>query len=411
MQTTWDNASYRVVFMTLLLLLFATGMSEGARAGTTTSKEAKTNTKAVGAQAIKPVIVKRSKAAKAKKSTRPASRHSVKAKPAKATSVKSARSAASATLATQHGPRVVHRQNLRTVAYTPGAVASGAAAGLASLPIHPEPNTNDIIVHRGDAAPAVEPLTSRAMLRSEVAFVQDLDTDAVLYDKNSDEVRPIASISKLMTALVVAESGLPMKQVLQISDADVDRVRYSRSRLPVGTELTRADMLHLALMSSENRAAHALGRYYPGGMPAFVRAMNDKARSLGMRNTHFVEPTGLSADNVSTPRDLVHLLRATSEHPLIRRYTTHDKYAVDVGRGRQLTYNNTNRLVKNANWDIQISKTGFINEAGECLVMLTRIDNRDVAIVLLNASGRYTRIEDAVRVRSLVENGSGLAML
>jgi D-alanyl-D-alanine endopeptidase (penicillin-binding protein 7) len=407
MQTTWDNASYRVVFMTLLLLLFAVGMSEGARAGTTASKEAKTSTKAAGAQAIKPVIVKRSKAAKAKKSTRAASRHSVKAIPSEATRVKRTRSTASVAHDTPpHSPRVVHRQNLRTVAYTPGA-----AAALATLPIHPEPDTNDIVVYREEAAPTVEPLTSRAMVQSEVAFVQDLDTDAVLYDKNSDEVRPIASISKLMTALVVAESGLPMKQILQISDADVDRVRYSRSRLPVGTELTRADMLHLALMSSENRAAHALGRYYPGGMPAFVRAMNDKARSLGMRNTRFVEPTGLSAENVSTSRDLVQLLRATSEQPLIRRYTTHDKYAVDVGRGRQLTYNNTNRLVKNANWDIQISKTGFINEAGECLVMLTRIDNRDVAIVLLNANGRYTRIEDAVRMRSLVEKSSSLAML
>ncbi len=249
------------------------------------------------------------------------------------------------------------------------------------------------------------------MLRSEVAFVQDLESTDVLYDKNSDDVRPIASISKLMTALVVAEAGLPMHQTMQISDADVDRVRYSRSRLPVGTQLSRADMLHLALMSSENRAAHALGRYYPGGMPAFVRAMNDKARSLGMRKTRFVEPTGLSSENVSTPRDLVKLLKAVSKQPLIHRYTTDDKYQVEVGRGRQLVYNNTNRLVGNSNWDIKISKTGFINEAGECLVMLTRIDNRDVAIVLLNSSGRYSRIGDAVRIRTLVENASNVAML
>ena len=258
----------------------------------------------------------------------------------------------------------------------------------------------------------VEPLTSQAVLRSEVAFVQDLQSSNVLYDKNSDAVRPIASISKLMTALVVAESGLPLNQMLKISDEDVDRVRYSRSRLPVGTELSRSDMLHLALMSSENRAAHALGRYYPGGMPAFVRAMNDKARSLGMRSTRFVEPTGLSEENVSTPRDLVNLLRATSKQPLIHRFTTDDKYEIAVGKGRQLVYNNTNRLVGNDGWDIRISKTGFINEAGECLVMLTRIDNRDVAIILLNSTGRYSRIGDAVRVRNLVENSArSMAML
>jgi D-alanyl-D-alanine endopeptidase (penicillin-binding protein 7) len=164
-------------------------------------------------------------------------------------------------------------------------------------------------------------------------------------------------------------------------------------------------------MSSENRAAHALARYYPGGMPAFVRAMNDKARALGMRNTHFVEPTGLSSDNVSSPRDLVQLLKAVSKQPLIHRYTTDDRYQIEASNGRQLVYNNTNRLVRNANWDIKISKTGFINEAGECLVMLTRIGERDLAIVLLNSSGRYSRIGDAVRLRNLVENSHIIAML
>jgi D-alanyl-D-alanine endopeptidase (penicillin-binding protein 7) len=170
-------------------------------------------------------------------------------------------------------------------------------------------------------------------------------------------------------------------------------------------------MMHLALMSSENRAAHALGRSYPGGLPAFVRAMNDKARALGMRNTRFVEPTGLSSDNVASPRDLVKLLTATSQHDRIQQYTTNDQYSVQPVRGRQLVFNNTNRLVKNANWDIQVSKTGFINEAGECLVMLTKIEDREVAIVLLNSTGRYSRIGDAVRIRNLVEKSNGLAML
>lgn len=250
-----------------------------------------------------------------------------------------------------------------------------------------------------------------ASLHSEVAFVQDLSSSTVLYDQNSDEARPIASISKLMTALVVAEAGLPMDETLTITDADVDRLRHSRSRLQVGSQLSRADMLHLALMSSENRAAHALGRHYPGGMPAFVRAMNDKARALGMRNTRFVEPTGLSELNVSTPRDLVKLLRATAQEPLIQRYSTDESHQVTTNKGRTLKYNNTNRLVKNDNWNIRLSKTGFINEAGQCLVMVARIGGRDLAIVLLNASGSYSRIGDAVRLRKFVESETNLAML
>ncbi|ROT44430.1 D-alanyl-D-alanine endopeptidase [Pusillimonas sp. NJUB218] len=248
-------------------------------------------------------------------------------------------------------------------------------------------------------------------MRSEAVFVQDLDSASVLYDKNSEEVRPIASITKLMTALVVAESGLPLQQMLLVSEADIDRLRNSRSRLSVGTRLSRADMLHLALMSSENRAAHALGRHYPGGLQAFVRAMNDKARALGMRHSRFVDPTGLSADNVSTPRDLVKLLRAVNRHPVIKRYTVSTDYNVKMKNGRQLVYHNTNRLVKSNDWDINISKTGFINEAGLCLVMVTRIDNREVAMVFLNSQGRYSRIGDAVRVRNYVEKHINLAML
>ncbi|HWK70215.1 MAG TPA: D-alanyl-D-alanine endopeptidase [Burkholderiaceae bacterium] len=325
------------------------------------------------------------------KSTQAQKVQAKKAAPRK-TSARKAAKRKTAKVASAGKPRIVRRQNLRPASYAPSAQGSLAAPPQAG-------------------ASEAELDTRQAVLRSEVAFVQDLESSHVLYDKNSDEVRPIASISKLMTALVVAEAGLPMDETLEISDADVDRLRHSRSRLRVGTQLSRATMLHLALMSSENRAAHALGRYYPGGMPAFVRAMNDKARALGMRKTHFVEPTGLSSDNVSSPRDLVKLLRAVSKQPLIHRYTTDDSYQVDVGRGRQLVYNNTNRLVKNSDWDIQISKTGFINEAGECLVMLTRIDNRDVAIVLLNSTGRYSRIGDAVRIRNLVENSSNVAML
>src|SRR5690606_16763407 len=201
-------------------------------------------------------------------------------------------------------------------------------------------------------------------------------------------------------------------EVLSISDEDVDRMRFSRSRLAVGTRLTRGEMLHLSLMSSENRAANALGRHYPGGMPAFVRAMNDKARSLGMRHSFFVEPTGLSSQNVATSHDLVKLLRAANNHPLIRKYATDDTEVFNVGRGRQLTYNNSNRLVRRNDWDIHLSKTGFINVAGECLVMLTHIDGRELAIVLLNATQRYSRVRDAQQIRKLVESsGKALALI
>ena len=254
-------------------------------------------------------------------------------------------------------------------------------------------------------------------IHAEVAYVIDLNDSRVLFEKNSQDIRPIASISKLMTALVVAEARQDMDEMLTISEADIDRLKNSGSRLPVGTRLSRADMLHLALMSSENRAANALGRHYPGGLPAFVRAMNDKARSLGMRHTRFAEPTGLSSDNISSPRDLVKLLVAVNQHPAIRQYTTNEQYSVALNRGRQLLYRNTNRLVTRDDWAIKISKTGFINEAGRCLVMLTEIEDKDVAIVLLNASGRYSRIGDAIRLRTLVEAtaddpvGQQLAML
>lgn len=253
------------------------------------------------------------------------------------------------------------------------------------------------------AAPA-STSAQAAALRSSVAYVQDLATSTVLFSKNEDTIRPIASISKLMTALVVVDANQPMDEMLEVTDDDIDRLRHAASRLPVGSRLTRADMLHVALMASENRAAHALGRYYPGGMPAFVKAMNAKARELGMMDTHFVEPTGLSSENVSSPRDLVRLLRAASQRPLIHRYTTDTEYDVDMGKGHMRTFRNTNALVRSADWDIKVSKTGFINEAGECLVMLAHIQGRDLAIVLLDAQGKYSRIADAVRIRKFVQN-------
>ena len=247
-------------------------------------------------------------------------------------------------------------------------------------------------------------------LRSSTAYAQDLATSTVLFAKNEDVVRPIASISKLMTALVVVDANQPMDETLEITSEDVDVLKHTTSRLRVGTRLSRGDMLHLALMSSENRAAHALGRNYPGGIPAFVQAMNRKARALGMSSTYFIEPTGLSSQNVSSPHDLARLLRAAAQRPLIHRYTTDDQYEVDVANRTQI-FRNTNALVRKSDWDIKVSKTGFINEAGECLVMLARINGRDVAIVLLDSQGKYSRIGDAVRMRRILQNNVAMQEL
>lgn len=256
--------------------------------------------------------------------------------------------------------------------------------------------------------PAVSVRAEAAALRSSTAYVQDLATSSVIFAKNENVVRPIASISKLMTAVVVVDANQPMDEMLEITDEDIDGLKHTTSRLRVGTKLSRGDMLHLALMSSENRAANALGRHYPGGLPAFVAAMNAKAQSLGMTSTHFIEPTGLSSNNVSSPHDLARLLRAASQRPLIHRYSTDTEYDVEINNRTQ-TFRNTNLLVRKSDWDIKVSKTGYINEAGECLVMLARINGRDLAIVLLDSQGKLSRIGDAVRIRRIVQSEVAMA--
>ncbi len=239
-------------------------------------------------------------------------------------------------------------------------------------------------------------------VRSNVVFVQDLASNAVVFSRNDEGVRPIASISKLMTAVIVVDANQNMNEIIEVTQADVDQVKHSRSRLAVGAKLSRSDMLHIALMSSENRAANALARNYPGGMTAFVAAMNQKAKQLGMAQSHFVEPTGLSSENVSTPRDLVKLMQAAASRSAISQYTTDDQQEVRAGNKAPTVFRNTNALVMNPGWDIKVSKTGFINEAGQCLVMVARINNRDVAIVLLNAEGKGTRVVDAMRIKQLL---------
>ncbi|RJF94992.1 D-alanyl-D-alanine endopeptidase [Noviherbaspirillum saxi] len=236
-------------------------------------------------------------------------------------------------------------------------------------------------------------------LASNAALVVDQTTSQILFEKNATVALPIASLTKLMTALVVVEARQNMDEVLEVTSDDVDREKNSTSRLRVGAHMTRGDMLHIALMSSENRAASALGRNYPGGLAAFVAAMNAKAKALGMTNTHYADPTGLSSQNIASARDLAKLAIAAHHYPVIREYSTDPRYAVDTGAGRQLNYMNSNRLVMNPDWEIGLQKTGYISEAGRCLVMQTRIDGRPVVMVFLDSKGKDSRLADAGRIR------------
>ena len=263
------------------------------------------------------------------------------------------------------------------------AAVHGASAQRAHLRYSSRPSLND---------PA---------LRSSAALVLDMSNSSVLYSRHSDIALPIASITKLMTALVVTEAGLPLDELLTVTEEDRSFGKGSVSRLSPGTQLSRGDLMHLALMASENRAAHALGRTYPGGISACVIAMNAKARELGMTSAHFIEPTGLSDENVASPEDLSKLVMAAAKVAAIREYSTDSDFAVRVGR-RTVRYHNTDSLVSKADWNIVVQKTGYIHEAGRCLVMQTMIGDRPMVIVLLNSYGKRTRVADARRVRRWV---------
>ena len=248
-------------------------------------------------------------------------------------------------------------------------------------------------------------------LKSSVALVVDQDTNEVLFRKNDHAVLPIASITKLMTGLLIAEANLPMDEILTITQDDVDTEKNSSSRLRVGTRLSRGEMLHLALMSSENRAAHALGRTYPGGLHHFVQLMNNKAKLLGMTETQYVEPTGLSSRNQSSAHDLATLVNVTHANALMRELSTSPSHEVAVGN-RVLQFNNTNSLVKSDRWDIGLQKTGYISEAGRCLVMQAEVSGRKLIMVFLDSMGKYSRQGDAERVRKWVQNlGQGSHVL
>ncbi len=245
-------------------------------------------------------------------------------------------------------------------------------------------------------------LQVQPQLRSSAFLVFDETSSAVLFSRHAEVPTPIASITKLMTALVVLDSAQSLDETLTVTDADREHGRGAFSRLAIGAQLSRADLLHLALMSSENRAAHALGRNYPGGVPAFVQAMNSKAALLGMSSAHFVDPSGLSSQNVASPADLVHLVNAAAGHPMIRQYSTDRGHSVRIGR-RLLEYRNTDLLVKSPAWNIIVQKTGYITEAGRCLVLKTMIKGRAVVMVLLDSFGKYTRTADAQRIRKWLE--------
>ncbi|MGO4814878.1 D-alanyl-D-alanine endopeptidase [Cupriavidus sp. 2MCAB6] len=240
-------------------------------------------------------------------------------------------------------------------------------------------------------------------LRSSVALVMDQNSNEVLFQKNAAAVLPIASITKLMTALVVMDARQPMDEVLTITEDDRDNEKHSSSRLRFGAQLSRQEALLLALMSSENRAASVLGRSYPGGLPAFVQAMNRKARELGMNDSHFVDSNGLSSSNVSSAMDLVRMVNAAYRNPTIREYSTQTEYEVNV-LGRTQHYVSTNRLVRGGNWDIGLQKTGFISEAGQCLVMQAKVNGRNVVMVFLDSVGKLSRFADANRVKDWLEH-------
>ena len=263
-------------------------------------------------------------------------------------------------------------------------------------------------------------------LYSSAALVVDAKTGKVLYEKNSDRVMSIASITKLMAAMVVLDAKPNMNQVLTVQSADIDRLKGSSSRLPVGTKMTREKMLHLGLMSSENRAIHAMARNYHGGLSAFIRAMNAKAKSLGMNDTVFYDPTGLDPRNRSTPQDLVKMVQAAHKYEKIRYYSTHNsastqvratvkktqrikkgkkvrKVTKKVTQIRQVNYRNSNKLIRNGDWDISLQKTGYIREAGRCMVVYANVGNRPVIMVLMNSGNSNQRTNDAYTMRSWLQ--------
>ncbi len=274
-----------------------------------------------------------------------------------------------------------------------------------SLAAQAAPNDATAIIQDDELPSTVLKFASLPKLRSSIALIYDEQGQSPLYTKNADTVAPIASITKLMTAMVVLDAQLPLEEEVSISAQDIkDVLKGTRSRMRPGMKLTRGELLRLALMSSENRAAAALARTYPGGIDAAVAMMNDKASELGMKNTRFLDPTGRNSGNVSTAQDLVKMVQAAQRYDLIHKFTTTSSHTVGLGGRHPMRFSNTNPLVKNASWDIGVSKTGYISEAGRCLVMQAKINQRPVVIVLLDSWGARTRVGDANRIKKWMES-------
>lgn len=363
---------FKLAVATVVAALFAFSPVQAAGAG-------------AGAGAGATEQAKKSTAAK-KKATRKVVR--------KTTAKRSKRAKRQELAAVGERPRMIRRvktvRGKRVVTYQPVRTAAAAVAvGVAAKTVGDMAGLDD----------TVDPLA----LRSSVAYVVDQNSAEVLFEKNANVALPIASLTKLMTGMVVMDAKQDLDEVLRVTDDDVDRHKFSSSRLPVGASMTRRELLHIALMSSENRAASALGRNYPGGISAFVGAMNAKARQLGMRDTHYVDSSGLSSRNVSSGRDLAKLVMAAHGDPVLREFSTTPNSTVQAS-GRTMHYRNTNYLVSLPDWNIGLQKTGFINEAGRCLVMQAMIHGRNVVMVFLDSKGKMSRTADAGRIRRLIES-------
>lgn len=298
---------------------------------------------------------------------------------------------ASASRRPKHDRQLVSARSKKTIA---AQHEGGAAGSMVRVVARPAVSTGERLGLRDSQDPLE--------LNSSVALVVDQQTREVLFSKNDGAVLPIASLTKLMTGLVIADANLPMDEPITITEDDVDTYKGSRSRLAVGTTLSRGELMHLALMSSENRAAHALGRTYPGGLKKFVQLMNSKALELGMRDTRYVEPTGLLSENQSSARDLATLVAVAYERPILRDLSTSPSHQLALGH-RTLQFNNSNGLIRNPAWDIGLQKTGYISEAGRCLVMQAKVAGRQLIMVFLDSAGKLSRVQDAERVRRWVE--------
>lgn len=371
-----------------------------AKVAVKASAKAKTKVTRAKSEAIRGKVAKVSARSKAVKVSRAAARSKVAVRASSDRSSRVAKARAVRTVAYQpslaHVPELVP-VDVKAPALVAGKVATSPSSALVAASGASGASFGQLYgLHRTN-----DPLD----LKSSAALVVDQDTNEVLFAKNSEAVLPIASLTKLMTASVVVEARQNLEDLVTITMDDVDTEKNSSSRLSVGSTLTRGELLHLALMSSENRAAHALGRTYPGGMAAFVSAMNVKAKALGMTDSRFVDPTGLNSRNQSSPRDLAVLVKAAYQQPLIRDLSTSHEYTARVG-ARQVQFHNTNSLVRSPSWDIGLQKTGYIVEAGRCLVMQARMAGRKLILVFLDSAGKYSRQADAERIRRWIETNA-----